>query len=83
MRIRFGKTTYFCTSISKSDDSKTLTVQTTDDFYSIDFYTEKEAQIAYTQLLKEGYYDASNNEYINISHLIRKEMRMRNVSKLL
>lgn len=65
MRIQFGTWIHECRMVSNPGYGKTIGAETKNGYYTINFNTEKEAHIAYKQLLEKGYYDASNSAYIN------------------
>lgn len=63
MRIKLGTHIYLCDFVYNPNNGKILKVNTNYGNYIIVFDTEKEAYEAYEQLLKKGYYDATDKEY--------------------
>lgn len=66
MRIRFGTWILSCSLVSHpGGDSELINAATGNGLYTIVFDTVDEAAKAYNQLLVNGYYDASDNQYSN------------------
>lgn len=66
VRIKFGTWILSCSLVSRpGGDSELINAATRNGLYTIVFDTVDEAVKAYNQLLINGYYDASDNQYSN------------------
>jgi len=66
MRVKFGNRIRLCATITHSDDSKLLIITTiSNEVYTADMLTIKNAENYFDKLLKSGYCDLSEYEYSN------------------
>lgn len=65
MRIKFGDKIYLCTKIANPEGGNLLIATTSNGVYTIDMVTDEQAQLAFNNLLVNGYYDVSKFEYSN------------------
>lgn len=66
MRVRFNNRIFLCSMVSHSKGSKLLNITTIfNSVYTVDMITCEQAEIAYNDLLINGYFDVSGYEYSN------------------
>jgi len=66
MRIQFGSWIQSCSFVSNPGYGNIIYASTNNGLYTIVFNNKEEAHQAYKQILKKGYYNASNNVYSNL-----------------
>lgn len=66
MRVRFNNRIFLCSVVTHPKESKLLIITTSNNsVYTVDMITCEQAEFAYNNLLKNGYYDVSKYEYSN------------------
>ena len=64
MRIKIDTHIWLCNFVGKTDNDNVIRADVPNGLYTIEFKTNEEAEIAFQQLLENGYYDATNDEVV-------------------